>query len=290
MAESWAFDPFAPAGEMLRALRAGAITAVDLLDAHLERIAGLNPRLNAIVIPNDAARPEAVAADRALAAGRAGGPRVGPLAGLPLTIKDCIDVAGLRTTAGVRQLADHVPPADGPVAARIRAAGGIVIGKTNVPPMAGDWQANNPLFGRTLNPWDPGRTPGGSTGGGAAALAAGLTPLEIGSDIGGSIRVPAAFSALYGHRPSDTLGPRHGHVLGPHGPNPAFTMGVQGPLARDARDLELALDAIAGPVDGEEVAWRLALPPARAGQLAEFRVAVLPEADWLPQDAEIAAA
>ncbi len=289
-AKSWTFDPFASATEMLRALRAGAVSAVELLEAHLQRVERINPRLNAIVIPNPAARQAALNADRALASERSGGPTAGALAGLPLTIKDCIDVAGLRTTAGVRDLADHVAAADGPVAARIRAASGVLIGKTNVPPMAGDWQTVNAIFGRTLNPWDPERTPGGSTGGGAAALAAGLTSLELGSDIGGSIRVPAAFCGLYGHRPSETLVPRYGHVPGPTGPNPAFAMGVQGPLARDARDLQLALDVTAGPAGDEAVAWRLELPPARAERLADLRVAVLPAADWLPVDEEIGAA
>lgn len=282
-----ALDAHAPAHRMLAALRARTISAVELLDAHLERIARFNPRLNAVVIENfDAARAGAKAVDAARSRGEAGG----PLWGLPLTIKDCIEVAGLRTTAGVRRLADNVPAHDAPTAARLRAAGAIVLGKTNVPPMAGDWQTANPIFGRTVNPWDPERTPGGSTGGGAAALAAGLTPLELGSDIGGSIRVPAAFCGVYGHRPSETAVPRHGHVPGPPVPNPAFTLGVQGPLARTATDLELVLDVIAGPIVGEEAAWRLALPPARRTRLPELRVALLPRPAWLPIDAEVAAA
>jgi len=161
------------------------------------------------------------------------------------------------------------------------------VGKTNVPPYAGDWQTDNPLFGRTNNPWDLARTPGGSTGGGAAALAAGLTPLEFGSDIGGSIRIPAAFCGVYGHRPSETALPRNGHFPGSPLPNSGAVMSVQGPLARAAEDLELALDVVAGPEVGEDVAWRLALPPARHARLSGYRVAVLPPLDWLPVADEI---
>jgi len=176
------------------------------------------------------------------------------------------------------------------VAARAKAAGGVVMAKTNVPPMLADWQAANPVYGRTNNPWDLGRSPGGSTGGGSAALAAGLTPLEYGSDIGGSIRVPAAFCGVYGHRPSETALPRSGQFPIPPLPNIGVVMGVQGPLARSAEDLDLALDVAAGPEAGEDVAWSLAFPPARHDRLADFRVAVLPSIEWVPLDTEIAAA
>jgi amidase len=258
-----------------------------LLEEHLARIARYSPTLNALVIPNEEqARKQAAKADSAYEHGH----WLGPLHGLPLTIKDCIEVAGLRTTAGAKELAENVSTQSAPVAQRVLDAGAVLLGKTNVPPYAGDWQANNPIFGRTNNPWDLTRTPGGSTGGGAAALAAGLTPLEFGSDIGGSIRVPAAFCGLYGHRPSDTAVPRTGHVPGAPLPNPAVLMGVQGPLARSAGDLDLALSIIAGPIVGEDVAWRLELPAPRHASLADFRVAILPQADWLPVDNEIAAA
>ncbi len=281
------FDAFASASTMLAALQAGQISAMELLEFHLERIARYNPQLNAIVIPNEEqARRQASAADEA----RARGESPGALHGLPLTIKDCIEVAGLRTTAGVKSRAETVSSQNGPVAQRVFDAGGVLIGKTNVPPYAGDWQADNPIFGRTNNPWDLERTPGGSTGGGAAALAAGLTPLEFGSDIGGSIRVPAAFCGVYGHRPSETAVPRHGHFPGSPVPNPALVMAVQGPLARSAADLELALNVISGPIVGEDVAWRLEIPEARRSTLSAFRVAILPRPAWLPVDAEIAAA
>ncbi len=280
-------DPFASARAMLDALEVRQVSATELLEEHLARIARYNPTLNALVIPNEEqARNQAAKADKAYEHGH----WLGPLHGLPLTIKDCIEVAGLRTTAGAKELAEHISTESGPVAQRVLGAGAVLLGKTNVPPYAGDWQANNPVFGRTNNPWDITRSPGGSTGGGAAALAAGLTPLEFGSDIGGSIRVPAAFCGLYGHRPSDTAVPRTGHIPGAPLPNPAVVMGVQGPLARSAGDLDLALSVIAGPVVGEDVAWRLELPAPRHTALADFRVAILPRADWLPVDNEIVAA
>ena len=186
--------------------------------------------------------------------------------------------------------AGAVAEADAPVAARVRAAGAAIMGKTNVPPYAADYQSFNPLFGRSNNPWDLSRTPGGSTGGGAAAVAAGLTPLEFGGDFAGSIRVPAAFCGVYGHKPSETAVPRSGHFPGLNRPNTATGMAVQGPLARSAEDLEMAFDVIAGPDAGEDVAWHVQMPPARHERLAGYRVAVLPPIEWLPVDDEIAAA
>jgi len=280
-------DAFASACAMLAALRDGQISATAVVEFLLERIARYNPQLNAIVIPNyGQARWRAAEAD----ATRLRGESFGPLHGLPLTIKDSIEVAGLRTTAGIIARAEVVSVEHAPLAQRLFDAGGILLGKTNVPPYAGDWQADNPLFGRTNNPWDLSRTSGGSTGGGAAAVAAGLTPLAFGSDVAGSIRVPAAFCGIYGHRPSETAVPHAGHIPGPSLPNPALVMAVQGPLARAAADLELALEVIVGPVVGEEVAWHLAFPPARHNSLVDFCVAILPPVAWLPVDFEIAAA
>ena len=279
-------DAFAPATEMVRALDAGAISATELLDLHLRRIERYNPRLNAIVIPDyDRARRSAAEADAA----RARGERR-PLLGLPLTVKDAIDTVGLPTTAGVPEWAEAYPEADAVIVARLRASGAVLMGKTNVPTRLADWQADNPIFGRTNNPWDLERAPGGSTGGGGAALAAGLTPLEFGSDMGGSIRYPAAWCGVYGHRPSFTALPRTGQLPGLELPNPAQSLSVVGPLARSAEDLELAMDVVAGPEIGEEAAWRLELPAARHGRLADYRVAVLPPADWRPVDGEIMAA
>ena len=279
-------DAFASARAMLAALQTGQVSATELLEMYLERIALYNPQLNAIVIPNEEqARQRAAEADAVHARGES----LGPLHGLPLTLKDCIEVAGLRTTAGMIRRAGTISVTNGPVAQRILDAGAVLMGKTNVSPNTRDWHADNAVFGRTNNPWDFSRTPGGSTGGGAAALAAGLTSLEFGSDLAGSIRIPAAFCGVYGHRPSETAVARHGHVPGPPLPNVATVMAVQGPLARSAADLELALDVIAGPVVGEDVAWRLELPSARHQALRDFRVAILPQAAWLPVDAEITA-
>jgi amidase len=154
--------------------------------------------------------------------------------------------------------------------------------------MLGDWQSTNAIYGRTNNPWDLGRTPGGSSGGSAAAIAAGLSALEVGSDIGGSIRVPAVFCGVYGHRPSETLLPRSGQFPYPPTPNSAIVMEVQGPLGRSAQDLQLALSLLAGPEVGEDVAWRVQLPPARHERLADFRVGVLPAIPWTILDDRIA--
>lgn len=277
------FEPFSSAASMLRALGGREVSAVDLLEFHLERVERFNPALNAIVTPDyDHARAVAERTDSDRAQGVDA-----RLLGLPLTIKDCIDVAGLPGTAGVQAFAGRVPEANSRLAARVRGAGGIIMGKTNVPPYAADWQSSNPIFGRTSNPWDLGRTPGGSTGGGATAVAAGLTPLEFGSDIGGSIRVPAAFCGIYGHKPSETALARSGHFPGTPLPNPAAIMAVQGPLARTAEDLALGFDVASGPDIGEDIAWRLEIPPTRHDRLSDFRVAVMPSIEWLPVDDEI---
>ena len=277
---------FSTAREMLEALDRGEISSLELLDLHLRRIERYDRQLNAIVIRCfEGARQAAQAADTA----RAQGGRE-PLLGLPITLKESINVRGLQTTCGMPMWGEYRSEYNAAAAQRMQGAGAVLMGKTNVPPMLADWQSDNANFGRTHNPWDLSRTPGGSTGGGAAALAAGLTPLEVGSDIGGSIRVPAAFCGLYGHRPSETALPRSGQFPFQPVPNPLTLMGVQGPLARSAHDLELALDVLAGPEGGEEVAWRLEIPPARHARLADYRVAVLPPVDWVAVDTAILAA
>src|SRR6267143_2007286 len=188
-----------PATELARRMRKRQLTAVEVLEAQLERIERHNPTLNAVVSLDAAgARKLARAADAALK--RGGIP--GPLHGVPMTLKDAHDVAGLRTTIGAVEL-DRIAKEDGTVAARLRAAGAIIIGHSNVPPWLADHQAANPIFGRTANPWDTKRTPGGSSGGAAAALAAGMTPLEVGSDLVASIRLPAHFCGVYGLTPTE---------------------------------------------------------------------------------------
>ena len=193
-----------------------------------------------------------------------------------MTLKESTQVAGLPQSAGIMPFKDYRPESDGPIARSVFDAGSCLLGKTNIPAALGDFQADSPVYGRTNNPWDLERTPGGSTGGGGAALAAGFTPLEIGSDIGGSIRVPAAYCGVYGHRPSETAVPRTGAFPLMDRPNPAFVLGVQGPLARSASDLELLFDVVAGPDSLDATGWRLDLPASRHDRLADFRVAIMP--------------
>jgi amidase len=279
-------DAFSSASSLLSALRTGGVSATELTELYIRRIERHDGRLNAVVVRDfERARQQARAADQSRARNESA-----PLLGLPITLKESINVTGLGTTCGVPDWKGYVSPHDGPIAARTRAAGAVLLGKTNVPPMLADWQSANPIFGRTNNPWDLTRTPGGSSGGSAAAIAAGLSALEVGSDIGGSIRVPAVFCGTYGHRPSETLLPRSGQFPMPPMPNAAMVMGVQGPITRSAEDLELALSVLAGPDVGEDVAWKVSLPPARRERLGDFRVAVLPPIPWHPVDEQIAAA
>ena len=292
-------DAFTPAVDMLRAVHEGQVSAVELLELHLRRIERYNPELNAIVTPNyEEARLTAREMDEEIAGTEGGSQRVPglrptrgsrsrPLRGLPVTIKDCIYVKGLTTTGGLTERVGVIDEEDAPLVARVRAAGAVIMGKTNVPPYASDWQSNNAVFGRSNNPWDLKRTPGGSTGGGAAAVAAGLTPLEFGGDFAGSVRVPAAFCGIYGHKPSLTALYGTGHFPAGLLPNRATSLAVLGPLARSATDLEVALDVVAGPDVGEEMAWQLRFPPARHERLQEYRVAILPAVDWLPVEASI---
>jgi amidase len=279
-------DGFSSATGMLRAFQSKQVSAVELLELHLQRIDRLNGPINAVVIKDyERARAAAATADAARARGEDG-----KLLGLPLTIKDAIDVQGLPTTCGVPERAQTFPEHDARLVASVREAGAVIMGKTNVPPNAADWQTDNPLFGRTGNPWNLDRIPGGSSGGAAAAVTAGLTPLEFGSDIGGSIRYPAAWCGVYGHRPSSTAIPDSGHFPGSPLPNPTLQFNTLGPLARTAEDLALGVDVVAGPDIGEEVAWRLELPAPRHERLAGYRVAIFPGAAWRPVDPQISAA
>jgi amidase len=267
-----AIDHYSTATAMLEALRRREISSAELVDLHIARIAAHDGTLNAVPVRTfERARQAAQQADKRLAAGD-----TAPLLGLPVTLKESTLTAGLPQSAGMLSFKDYRPAIDGPVATRVFRAGAALLGKTNIPVALGDWQADSPVYGRTNNPWDVSRTPGGSTGGGGAALAAGMTPLEVGSDIGGSIRVPAAYCGVYGHRPSETAIPKSGSFPQADLPNPARLMGVQGPLARSAGDLELLFDVLVGPEPGEEVGWTLTLPPARHQRLADFRVALLP--------------
>lgn len=270
---------FKPASELARMITAKQLSARELFDHYATRIEQHNGALNAIVVQDlDAGRARADEADAATARGDCWG----PLHGLPMTIKDAFEVAGFVSSGGAEALKDHVPTRDGDAIARLRAAGAVILGKTNVPVYSGDWQSDNDLYGRTNNPWDLGRTPGGSSGGAAAALSAGLVAAEIGSDIGGSIRVPANFCGLYGHKPSFGMVPQRGHIPpAPWGIGSA-DLGVSGPLGRSVEDLELLLKVMAGP-SPQDRALKLEFPPARQIR----RVAVWSDDPFAPVDAEV---
>jgi amidase len=250
---------FSTASELARKIRAGDVSAIELVEAHLSRIRDRNVVLNAVVtLDAERARQRAREADRALAAGE----DCGPLHGVPVTVKDSIETEGLRTTSSTRSLVGHVPRRDASVVSRLRAAGAIILGKTNLPELAMDMQTDSPVFGRANNPWNVERTTGGSTGGGAAAVAAGLSPLEIGSDLAGSIRVPAHYCGVFGLKPTEHLVPTAGHIPEPPGaPRGVRHAAVIGPLARSIEDLRLALSVMAGP-DGRD--W--AVPPVSCGE------------------------
>src|SRR6266436_2187224 len=216
--------------QLATAIRAGHVSASEVLEAHLAQIATHNPALNAIVTMDaERAYERAREADEALARGELWG----PLHGVPFTLKDAHATAGMRTTTGFPPLADYVPQEDSPVAARLKAAEGNLMGKTNVHMLLADpAQSINPIFGRTKNPWNSGRAPGGSSGGAAAALAAGMTPCEIGTDLTGSIRIPAHFCGVFGLKPTEHRVPLTGLIPGLPGPRPIRIMSCIGPMAR----------------------------------------------------------
>lgn len=275
----------AGAGELAAALAGRKVSAVELFEAAVERIERLDKAINAVVVRDfDRAREAAKAADEALARGERRA-----LLGVPMTVKEAHNVAGLPTTWGRPDAKDWIAPADAVGVARLKAAGAIILGKTNIPPMLADWQSANPVYGRTNHPLDPTRTPGGSSGGSAAALASGMVPLELGSDIGGSIRVPASFCGVYGHKPSYNLVPDRGHAPpGLDGVGPV--LGVIGPMARNAADLALALGILAGPDDDEAVGYRLDLKAPRHARLADYRVLMLDSHPAAAVDSRIRAA
>jgi Asp-tRNA(Asn)/Glu-tRNA(Gln) amidotransferase A subunit family amidase len=268
-------NPFATATELLADLRAGKVTSSDLTEMYIKRIEQYDGRLNAVVVRDfDRARQQARAADQ-------GGS--GALRGLPITLKESFNVSGLRTTCGVPEWKDFVSQHDSPAWARLRAAGAVLMGKTNVPPMLADWQSANPVYGRANNPWDLGRTPGGSSGGSAAALAAGLTALEVGSDIGGSIRVPASFNGVVGFKPPYGRVPQDA-------PFNLDTYCHCGPMARTVADCALLENVIAGPDPADVVSLRPKLVlPERLDGIDGTRIALSVDlGDW-PVDPEVRA-
>jgi amidase len=279
---------FLPAHELARRLRRKAVSSLELLELYLERIARLDPVVRAVpVLDAERARAAARAADDALARGAA----VGPLHGVPITVKESFNVAGLPTTYGFEAFRHNIATADAVTVQRLKAAGAVVFGKTNVPVSLADWQSFNPVYGTTNNPWDPGRTPGGSSGGAAAALAAGFSALELGSDIGASIRNPAHYCGVWGHKPTWGVVPLAGHELTPQQCADSFDIAVAGPLARSAHDLALAMDILAAPLEAMTplgrvpMAWRSrGTPPRRC------RVAVLFDDAEAEVDASVQAA
>lgn len=270
-------------------LRAGRTSARALVEQAIARIDSVDPAIHAVVVRDfERARLAAAQADEALARGERR-----PLLGIPMTVKECIDVAGLPTTWGIPGTERIPVMRDAVVVERLKAAGAVIVGKTNVPLNLADWQSYNAIYGTTNNPWNPLLTPGGSSGGSAAALAAGYVPLELGTDIGGSLRVPAHFCGVYSHKPTWGIVPMRG-VAPPGTPALPTARGVDfavtGPMARSAADLELALDVLAGPDEVAATAYRLTLPPARHERLADFRVLVLDRHPLVPTSHEVGAA
>ncbi|TMD67750.1 MAG: amidase [Chloroflexi bacterium] len=275
---------FSSTRQLAAAIRAGDVSATEVLEAHLAQIERHNPALNAIVTMDaEQARKRAHEADEALARGQ----MWGLLHGVPFTLKDAHATAGMRTTTGFPPLANYVPQEDSTVTARLKAAGGILIGKTNVAMMLADYQTNNPIFGRTNNPWNSERTPGGSSGGAAAALAAGMTPFEIGTDLSASIRIPAHFCGLFGLKPTEQRVPLTGLIPGLPPPRSVRIMSCIGPMARTVEDLALLYSIIAGP-DGRDTEVQ-PVPVDEVPQLAlkQLRVAVAPTFPGFPVAAEI---
>jgi len=274
--------PFRTAKQLAADIRKKKIGCLELLDLYLARVEKYDGALNAVVVRDfDRARSRARAADRALARRQVWG----PLHGVPMTIKESYDVAGLPTTWGVPANAKNVATKNAVVVDRLLGAGVVLFGKTNVPLFLADWQSYNAIYGTTNNPWDVTRAPGGSSGGSAAALAAGLTGLEAGSDIGSSIRNPAHFCGVYGHKPSWGIVPRTGQAL--PWQTAAVDIDVVGPLARSADDLALALSVMAGPDEIEATGWQLRLTPPRQKRLRDFKVALMLDAPNAAVDREV---
>ena len=276
---------YASARALRKALRARKVSAVELARAAIARIEKLDGTINAVCVRDfDQALKAARAQDRLIARQAAG-----PLAGIPMTVKESFNLAGHPTTWGFPAQKDFIAAEDALIVARAKAAGAVVLGKTNVPVGLADWQSYNPIYGVTRNPYDASRTPGGSSGGSSAALAAGYGPLSLGSDIGGSLRVPAHCCGIYAHKPTYNLVPPRGHTPPPLPPLPfERDLSVVGPMARTAGDLADLMAVIAGPDELDAGrGYRLALPPARHAGLKGFRILVLDDHPLMPVSASI---
>jgi amidase len=275
--------------ELINAIKSRRIQSAELLELYIERMQRHNPKINAIVVTDlDNARTRALAADRALDNGKSWG----VLHGLPMTIKDTFEVVGMPCTAGAPDLKDYQPTQNAFVVQKLLDEGAVIFGKTNLPLFAMDLQSYNKVYGQTNNPWNRDMVPGGSSGGAAAALAAGLTGLEIGSDIGGSIRNPAHFCGVFGHKPTFGIVPMSGHIPPPPGTFPGEYMmdtdiAVTGPMARSAKDLDLVMDLITAPRVEQSMAWKFELPPRRKKTLKDFKIGLWLDDKSFPTDTNV---
>src|SRR5690349_1505645 len=257
------------ATRLAEAIRTKELSSRELLDIYVDRIERLDPPINAVVtLDLDRARRDAAAADERTARGDA----LGPLHGLPVTIKDAIETEGIRSTGGAVELTDHVPTDDAPAVARLKDAGAIVFGKTNAPRWSGDIETFNELFGGSSNPWNVDHITGGSSGGSAAAVAAGFTSFELGTDIGGSVRIPSHCCGVFGLKPSFGVVPQRGYLDQVGGGTTDADVNVFGPIARSADDLDLLIQVLASPAPELAPAWRVELPPAEQQSLDQFRI------------------
>ena len=276
---------FDSAHEILEKIKQGEVSSLEVLESFLDQVEKVNPKINAIVaLDIERAKEKAKEADNKISLKS----KLGPLHGLPMTIKDAFEVEGIVSTGGNPAWKDNIPKRNAEAVQRLVDAGAIIFGKTNVPFLSSDLQSFNKIYGTTNNPWDLERTPGGSSGGSAAALAAGMTPLELGSDIGGSIRVPAHFCGLYGHKPSYNIISEVGHMPPP--PGSILTgngLSVAGPLARSPEDLEIALDVLVAAQEQDSQAWKVKLPKARTKKIKELKIAVWPDEPYAEADDEI---
>jgi amidase len=272
---------FAPAFELLGLMNSGKLGSRELLEIYLDRICAYNDEINAVVFLDvENARARANLADKARAAGESWG----VLHGLPMTVKDVNNVAGWPTTYGDPADANWRPDRNAALIDRLIRAGAIIFGKTNIPLHSADFQSFNAIYGSTRNPWDLARSPGGSSGGSAAALAAGFTPVELGSDIAGSIRFPSHFCGVFGHKPTHGILSEEGNLR--RNGWITSTLSTPGPLARSVDDLEMLLDLLAGPDGAAAKAWSLDLPKPRATALADFRVGLIDNSGVAPIDGE----
>ena len=266
--------------DQARAIKEGEFTSRELVELIIERIESVNSTLNAVVTMDIAfARKQADTADAKIKAGES----VGPLHGIPITVKDALETAGMRSTGGATELHNNVPNRDAPVVKAVKDAGAIVLGKTNLPRWSGDIQAYNDMFGTRVNPWNSDRVPGGSSGGAAAAVSAGLSSFEIGTDIGGSIRFPASFCGIFGHKPSFGIVPSTGYIDHQAGGTIEADVNVIGPMARTAEDLELLLKLMLRK-EGPLVA-SLAEPPE---DVTSLKVAAWLDDSFCPIDIKVA--